>query len=132
LRGFISLGLLGLLVGCGDPGPTEAELAQLKAEKDCSKLYSSLKKALEEEFWSRGVKEVKLGERDGFVEQCAKGAYTDEQIGCMDPNLRKGNDSCSEIIKEIDKSWIELQSYLLAPMKEASKDKEKAAPADGG
>ena len=57
------------------------------------------------------------------MEQCAKGGFSEEQIQCMDPNLR--TDDCTETIKAIDKAWVELQSYLLAPMSTPKEDEAK-------
>ena len=119
MRGVMVLGLLAV-VGCGDSGPTEAELAKAKTNKQCSKVYSAMTKVLKDELHKGGVAGVEFGEKDGFVELCAGAGFTDEEIKCLDPNLG-GSEECKKAMESKKDKVKELSEYLLKPMKDKQK-----------
>ncbi len=111
------LALFGLLLGaCGDPGPSPAELEAKKVERDCSKLYASLTKVLQDKLRQGGVK-PELGDKAGFVELCVNAGLDEEQRRCLDPNLG-GTEACKKALEPVQDKTKELTDYLLAPMKQ--------------
>ena len=128
MRGVVFAGLAGwLLIGCGDSGPSPEELAKLKTEKECSKLYSSLTKVLKDELNKAGQK-AEFGEKDGFVDLCAEQALSEEQMKCLDPNLG-GTEECKKELESVKDKTKKLTEYLLKPMMDKAKDgKAKAKP----
>lgn len=129
MRGAWVLGLLAL-IGCGDSGPSEAELAAAKSEKNCSKVYSAMTKVLKDELHKGGVAGVEFGDKDGFVKLCVGAGFTEEQVKCLDPNLG-GSDECKKAMEDKKEKVKELTEYLLKPMKEKS-DKPAEGAAEGG
>ena len=121
MRGWFLIGLFGLLGACGETGPSEAELAAKKVERDCSKLYASLTKVLADELRKGGVK-PEFGDKDGFVNECAAVALTEPQMKCLDPNLG-GSEECKKELEPVAEKTKKLTEYLLEPMK-----KDKGAP----
>ena len=67
LSALLAAGLMLSVAGCGDPGPSEAELAAAKVEKDCGKLYSSLTKVYQDQLYKAGVADVDFMAKDKFV-----------------------------------------------------------------
>ncbi len=124
MRGIAIVGLIGLLSACGEAGPSEAELAAKKTEKECSKVYGALTKVLKEELNKGGVGGVEFGEKPGFVELCVKAGFSDEQLKCMDPN-RGGSDECKKALESKKDQSKELTEYLLAPMKKKAEEGKK-------
>lgn len=127
MRVVLMAGLAGaFLIGCGDSGPSPEELAAKKMDKECSKLYGALSKAVTEQLNKGGVGGVVLGEKDGFIKLCAEQHFTEPQLKCMDPNLG-GTEECKKELEEVKDKTKKLQEYLLAPMKEKQKGEKAKA-----
>lgn len=124
MRGIAVVGLLGVLVGCGDSGPSEAELAAKKIEKECSKAYGALTKVLKEELNKGGVGGVEFGEKDGYVKLCVEAGFTEDQIKCLDPN-RGGSEDCKKALEPKKEQTKAMTEYLLAPMKKKQEEGAK-------
>lgn len=122
-RSLIITGLL--LSGCGDPGPTEAEIAAKELDRACGRLYSSLTKVYRDELYKGGVADVEFAKKGEFVAQCAEAGLSDEQRRCMDPNVG-GGEECEKALEPVKEKVKALGETLLAPMKADDKKEEKA------
>lgn len=112
----LSFLLITSSIGCEPPGPTPEEVAANRLEKRCARLYEGQTKVYRDALYKQQIPEaqVKFAEKDAYVAKCIEANLTDDQMRCLDPNLRDA--ACEATMKEVSKKEGALKAFLFGPM----------------
>jgi len=115
----LSFFILASSFGCEPPGPTPEEVAANRLEKRCARLYEGQTKVYRDALYKQQIPEsqVKFATKEDYVAKCIEANLTEDQMQCMDPNLRDA--ACEATMKSVSDKEGALKSFLFGPMSQS-------------